>query len=179
MSLDPIVSEILDQLKATFSPANIEGMRRFGITADKAFGTSKPDLRKIARPFRKQHALALKLWREGYLETRIMAAWIDDPPKVTEHQMEAWVKEFDSWDICDQCTSSLFCKTPFAWDKALEWSNRLPEFEKRAGFALMAALAVHDKKAPDANFLPLLERIKTETDDGRNFVKKAANWALR
>ena len=179
MSTDHLALEILLQLKKTYNPKNIEGMKRFGITAEKIFGTRKPVLRQIAKPYRKNHELALRLWKLGYLETRILAAWIDDPKQVTEDQMESWIKDIDSWDVCDQCMGSLFDKTSFAYDKAVDWSTREPEFEKRAGYVLMATLAVHDKKARDEQFYPFLERISKETQDHRNFVKKAVNWALR
>ncbi len=171
--------KILEQLNATYDPDNIAGMARFGIRAAKSFGTRKPDLRRIAKPYRGNHELARLLWQEGYLETRILAAWIDDPRLVTTAQMERWLKDIDSWEVCDQTMMNLFDKTPWAWDKALEWSRRQPEFARRAGFVLMATLAVHDKKAPDEKFHPFLERIAVATDDNRNFVRKAVNWALR
>jgi len=179
MNTDQLVQDILKQLEVTYSEKEIKGMQRFGITAQKLFGTRKPVLRQITKPYRKNHELALRLWDEGYLETRIMAAWIDEPKLVTEEQMELWIKDIDSWDMCDQTMGSLFDKTPFAYDKAVEWTHREPEFEKRAGYVLMATLAVHDKKAPDEKFYPFLELISKETNDNRNFVKKAVNWALR
>lgn len=179
MNTDHLAREILLQLEKTYNLENIEGMKRFGVTAEKVFGTRKPVLRQIAKPYRKNHELALLLWELGYLETRILAAWIDDPKQVTEAQMELWIKDVDSWDVCDQCMGSLFDKTTLAYDKALEWSTRGPEFEKRAGYVLMATLAVHDKEARDEKFYPFLERISKETQDPRNFVKKAVNWALR
>ena len=103
---------------------------------------------------------------------------IDDPQLVDEKQMEKWVNEFDSWDICDQCCGNLFDRTPFAYRKAVEWCKKNPEFVKRAGFAMMAELAVHDKTADDKEFLKFLSIIEKSSDD-RNFVKKAVNWALR
>ena len=154
-------------------------MKRIGIVASRVFGTRKPVLRQMAKPYKKNHELALRLWEEGYLETRILAAWIDDPEKVTEDQMESWLVDIDSWDVCDQTMASLFNKTPLAYQKAIEWSGRYPEFEKRSGFVLMATLAVHDKKSPDEKFYPFLNIIENETSDDRNFVKKAVNWALR
>jgi 3-methyladenine DNA glycosylase AlkD len=104
---------------------------------------------------------------------------VDDPKSVTEAQMEQWVRDFDSWDVCDTCCGYLFDKTPISYRKALEWTERAEEYVKRAGFALIAYLAVHDKKAPDARFIEFLPAIKREATDGRNFVKKAVNWALR
>ena len=172
-------SIIMQQLQASYNEKNIQGMAHFGIKTEKCFGTRKPDLRLIAKPFSKNHGLALRLWDEGYLETKILAAWIDDPKLVTEVQMETWVKNIDSWDVCDQCMGSLFDKTPFAVAKAIEWSGRQPEFEKRAGFVLMATLAVHDKKVDDDQFYPFLKVISRAVNDNRNFVKKAVNWALR
>ena len=154
-------------------------MARFGINPENTYGVSIPNLRKIARETGEDHALAQQLWASGIHEARILASFIDKPETVTEAQMESWVKDFDSWDVCDQCCSNLFDKTKFAHRKAAEWSKREEEFVKRAGFTLMAALAVHDKKAADEDFLKFLPIIKRESTDGRNFVKKAVNWALR
>ena len=125
------------------------------------------------------HALAAQLWASTIHEGRILAPLVEDPRLVTEEQMESWARDFDSWDVCDGCCSSLFDKTPFAYQKAVEWSEREEEFVKRAAFALMAALAVHDKKADDEQFLEFLPIIKRASDDNRNFVKKAVNMALR
>jgi len=119
------------------------------------------------------------LWASGLHEARILASMIDDPRLVSEHQMETWVKDFDSWDICDQVCGNLFDKTPSAFQKAVEWCHREPEFVRRAGFVMMAELAVHDKQAPDEVFLPFFPLIKQYATDERNFVKKAVNWALR
>ena len=154
-------------------------MARFGINPENTYGVSIPNLRKIARETGEDHALAQQLWASGIHEARILASFIDKPETVTEAQMESWVKDFDSWDVCDQCCSNLFDKTKFAHRKAAEWSKREEEFVKRAGFTLMAALAVHDKKAADEDFLKFLPIIKRESTDGRNFVRKAVNWALR
>jgi len=161
------------------SERNREGMARFGISTETALGISVTDLRKVGREIGRDHALALALWDTGIHEARILASIVDDPKAVTEEQMERWVADFDSWDLCDQCCGNLFEKTPFAFRKVVEWAAREAEFEKRAGFSLMAYIAVHRKKAPDADFLPFLEIIKREATDERNFVKKAVNWALR
>ncbi len=158
---------------------NVEGMARFGISTNNTLGVSIYDLRPIAKQIGKSHALALQLWGSGIHEARILASYIDDAGKVTEAQMEKWVSQFDSWDVCDQVCSSLFDGTKFAYDKAVEWSRRKEEFVKRAGFVLMACLAVHDKNANDEKFLAFLPIIKRESCDERNFVKKAVNWALR
>ena len=154
-------------------------MARFGINVDRALGVSVTELRRVARRFGRDHGLARGLWASGVHEARILAALVDDPTKVTEAQAERWVRSFDSWDLCDQVCGNLFDRTPFAFEKAAEWAGREREFEKRAGFALMAMLAVHRKDAPDGAFLPFLAVIEREADDGRNFVKKAVNWALR
>ena len=170
----------MEKLRAAASPSwAANSMARFGIETASAYGVSMPAIRKLAREIGKDHALALQLWDSGVHEARILAALVDDPAQVTEEQMERWVGQFDSWDVCDQCCGGLFDKTPLAYAKAAEWSHRQEEFVKRAGFALMAYLAVHDKKAPDEPFVGFLSDIKRESADGRNFVKKAANWALR
>jgi 3-methyladenine DNA glycosylase AlkD len=170
---------ILERLKSLANAENVAGMARFGINPEKTLGISVPVLRKMAREIGRDHALAQELWSSGVHEARILAALIDDPRLVTEAQMDAWAADFDSWDVCDQCGANLFDKTELAYRKAVEWAARDEEFVKRAGFALMAALAWHDKRAPDEAFLAFLPVIKRESVDGRNFVRKAVNWALR
>jgi 3-methyladenine DNA glycosylase AlkD len=154
-------------------------MARFGIKTEFVLGISMRTLRKIARETGKCHQLALELWASGIHEARILAGLVDEPELVTGAQMDEWAREFDSWDVCDQCCLNLFAKTLFAFDKVIEWSNRPEEFVKRAAFSLIACLAVNDKKANDAAFLAFLPIIKREANDERNFVKKAVNWALR
>ncbi len=161
------------------NPINVEGMARFGINPRNTLGVSIPQLRQIARHAGKDHRLARELWASGIHEARILAAMVDVPEQVTDTQMERWVGDFDSWDVCDQVCSNLFDKTQSAHRKAAQWSRRDEEFVKRAGFALMAALAVHDKTASDAAFLKFLPLIRRAATDDRNFVKKAVNWALR
>ena len=172
-------STILDELRTLGDPAGREGMARFGIKAERALGIRIPALRAIAKRVGRDHALAAELWASGIHEARILACFVDDPAEVTEEQMEAWAAEFDSWDLVDQCCANLFDRTPFAWAKAVAWSERAEEFVKRAGFSLMAVLAVHDKKAPDERFEAFLPIIEREVGDPRNFVRKAVNWALR
>ncbi|KAB2944756.1 MAG: DNA alkylation repair protein [Candidatus Methanoperedens sp.] len=171
--------EILNRLKSLSNPEAVAGMARFGINPINTCGVSIPTLRKIARETGKDHTLAQELWSSGIHEARILASLIDVPEKVNEEQMEKWVVDFDSWDVCDQCCSNLFDKTSLAYQKAIEWSNRKEEFVKRAGFVMMATIAVHDKMAADKEFLKFLPRIKKESVDNRNFVRKAVNWALR
>ena len=169
---------ILERLRALGSPAAAEGAARYGIRVANLWGVSAPDLRRLAREIGRDRKLASQLWRTGVHDARLLATLIDDPARVTPPQMERWARDFNSWAVCDAACCCLFDKTPYAWDKAVEWTHRKPEYVKRAGFVLMAALAVHDKKAPDERFevfLPLL--VKHATDE-RNFVKKAVNWAL-
>lgn len=154
-------------------------MARYGIRTKKAFGVSAPQLRQLAKELRKDHDLADRLWRTGVHDARILAALIDDPALVTERQMDRWAKDFDTWAVCDSACGCLFDKTPYAWDKAAEWIERQEEYVKRAGFVLMAVLAVHDKKAPNERFEAFLSLIESHATDDRNFVKKAVNWALR
>ena len=174
------VEEVIAHFRSNQNQANRDGMSRYGIKVDQAFGLSMVELRSLARTIGKDHQLALDLWETGYHESRLLSTIIDVPSKVTEEQMELWVGEFDSWDVCDQCCSNLFSRTPFAVQKANEWALREEEYVKRAGFVLMAALAVHDKKAGDGLFLGFLAVIDSEAaDDDRAFVRKAVNWALR
>lgn len=172
-------NDILNKLKALSNPKAVEGMARYRINPENTYGISIPNLRKIARETGRNHALAQELWASGIHEARILASMIDDPNMATEEQLESWVKDFDSWDVCDQCCMNLFAKTGLAYRKADEWSESDEEFVKRAGFALMACLAVYDKKADDKKFEVFFPIIRRETSDNRNYVKKAVNWALR
>jgi 3-methyladenine DNA glycosylase AlkD len=176
---DGLVTAILAELRTLGSESNRAGMARYGINVDNAFGVSVYELRKIAKRLGTDHDLALALWATGNHEARLLACFVDDPVAVTARQTETWARDFDSWDICDQATTSLFDLTEHAWAKAGEWATRDQEWVKRAGFALMAGLAVHDKEATDRAFTRLLPLIERGASDGRNFVKKAVSWALR
>jgi 3-methyladenine DNA glycosylase AlkD len=178
MTQEKEFTEIMNQLQHLGNPANLPGMARFGINVTNTLGASMPELRKLARG-KKDHALADQLWQTGIHEARILAGLIDDPHQVTDEQMERWAGDFDSWDVCDQVCLNLFYRTPLAIEKAVTWSERAQEYVKRAGFVLMAVLAVHAKKAGDDVFLAFLPIIQREATDERNFVKKAVNWALR
>ncbi len=173
------VQSILKKLKFLSNPKNIEGMARFGINTENALGVPIPFLRGLAKKIGKNHKLAQDLWNSGIHEARILASMIADFKLVTEKQMEKWVRGFDSWDVCDQVCMNLFDKTPSAVKKAKSWTKSSQEFVKRAGFALMASLAIHDKKMKDGQFMEFFSLIKKESKDERNFVKKAVNWALR
>jgi 3-methyladenine DNA glycosylase AlkD len=173
------VDNILKQLEQLGTPENVAGMARYAIKTEKAFGVSAPEVKKIAREIGKDHDLALKLWQTEVLEARAVACLIADPAKVTDAQMESWVADLDNWATCDTVTGYLFDKTPYAYTKAFEWAGREEEFVRRAAFALMAWLAVHDKKAGDDKFEDFLPIIEKYSYDDRNFVKKAVNWALR
>ncbi len=173
------VSEVLKKLKSVSNPKNVEGMARFGINPKNTYGVSMPEIRRLAKDIGKDHSLAQKLWSSEIHEARLIAGLVDKAEDVTEEQMETWVNDFDSWDVCDQVCMNLFDKTKFAYRKVEEWSKRKEEFVKRAAFAMMASLAVHDKKAKDEVFLKFLPIIKRESIDERNFVRKAVNWALR
>ena len=170
---------LLAELRALGSEADRAGMARYGINVEHAFGVSVRKLRTLARRIGTDHALALALWATGNHEARLLACFVDDPDAVTEAQAQAWAEAFDSWDLCDQATTSLFDRTPLAWPKAVEWARRDEAWVKRAGFALMAGLAVHDKAASDRAFMKLLPLIEQAATDERNFVRKAVNWALR
>jgi len=170
---------ILEKLKALSNPKAVEGMARYGINPENTYGVSIPNLRKMAKEIGVDHDLAQQLWSSAVHEARILAGMIDDPKMATEEQIERWVRDFDSWDTCDQCCMNLFEKTELACQKAVEWSANDREFVKRAGFVLMACLAVSDKKADDILFESFLPIIKRDASDNRNYVKKAVNWALR
>lgn len=170
---------VMTRLENRRNTKSVEGMSRVGISPDKAFGVSIPHLRQLAKEIKKDRTLAGRLWDAGFRETMILASMIDDPKALTEEQMETWAIGFYDWEVCDQTCANLFEKTPFAWPKAVEWSEREEEFVKRAGFVLMARLAVSDKGAPDEAFYPFFPAIVRESSDGRNMVKKAVNWAVR
>lgn len=170
---------VLGRLAALGSEEARAGMARYGIRTDEAYGVSVYELRRVARDYGRDHELALALWETVNHEARLLASMIDDPALVTEGQMDAWAAAFDSWDVCDQVTSNLFDKTPFAYAKVAEWSASPDEWVKRAAFATAAALAVQDKRAPDERFLEMLELCRREAGDERKYVKKAVNWALR
>lgn len=173
------VDKIRKELKSFGSRKNLEGMARFGIETSSALGTGMVPVREIARRYKKQHALALALWSTGIHELRILAALIDDPAQVSPEQADEWIQDFNSWDLCDQACMNLFDKTSWAQEKAIEWCSRTAEFEKRAGFAMIASMAVHRKNEPDTFFMPFFPAIREGATDSRNFVWKAVHWALR
>ena len=175
----PSVTSIVAELERRGSRRGVEGMARYGIVAKKAYGVSVSDLRSMARKIGRDHALAAKVWNTGAQEGRMLAVLIDDPMLVTSRQMDAWARGFENWADCDTACFHLFDKTPLAWKKIEQWSTRKDEFVKRASFALLASVALHDKKAPDAPFLKSLRLIERAADDERNFVKKGVSWALR
>jgi 3-methyladenine DNA glycosylase AlkD len=178
--------EVLDELKSqgNRNPKDLAGMARYGINTENTLCLTMGKLDAIASKIKKEskddrHKIALEIWKSGIREARIVAARIDVPELVTAEQMEKWVKDFNSWDVCDNTIMKLFSYTKLGWDKAIPWSLEKEEFVKRAGFVMMAMLAMHDKKAKDEDFYPFLKRIKEEATDERNFVRKAVNWALR
>ena len=171
--------QCLLQLRRLGSPKNVAGMARFGIRAKRVYGVAKPKMDALAKRIGKSHHLALRLWSSGVHDARILAGMVDEAQHVTAAQMDRWVRDFDNWDVCDGTCCHLFVFAAPAWQKAVQWSRRKPEFQKRAGFALMAYLAVHDKSAVDSKYLRLLPVIRREARDERNFVRKAVNWALR
>ncbi len=170
---------MLTYLQSQSNSKNVEGMKHFGISSPKAFGVPTPVLRKLAKQIGKNHQLALELWAASIYEARIIASFIAEPEKATEKLLEEWAQEFDNWAVCDSCCSNFFDKTSFAYTKAIEWTKRKEEYVKRAGFVLMAVLAVHDKTTSNERFIKFFPFIKKHSTDERNFVRKAVNWALR
>ncbi len=170
---------VLKQLQASADGSRLEGMGRFGIDTRNALGVTVTELRGLARRIGRDHDLAAALWQSEIHEARLLATMVDEPSSVTEAQMERWVSDLTSWDLCDQLCGNLFDQTPYAFEKALGWSRRDEEFVKRAGFALMATSAVHRKDVSDARFEVFLPAIRAQATDERNYVKKAVSWALR
>lgn len=172
-------ADILDELKSEADPGNLEGMARFGMAVGKRLGVSVPVMRRIARRTGKDHPLALKLWKTGIAEARIVASMIAVPEELSERQLDTWVAGLDSWDVCDQLCMNLLEKSPLARRKIGEWAGREEEFVRRAAFGLIACLAWHDKHADDQEFIAFFPVIRQGAADERNFVKKAVSWALR
>lgn len=177
--LDGQVRAALSSLKQMSTPRDRENLKRFGITANKAFGVSMANMQLLAKRLGRNHELAAALWDTGWYEARMLTSFVDEPARVTAAQMDRWVKDFDNWAICDTLCFHLFDRTRFAWEKARQWASARGEFVKRSAFALMASLAGHDKAASDAQFLALLPLIEQGAYDERNFAKKGVNWALR
>lgn len=174
------VAFVLDRMKALGTKHVRESIGpRFGIVVDKAFGTTMAQLKELAKITGRDQALSLALWDTGWYDARMFACLIGEPKEVTATQMDAWCKAFDNWATCDTACFALFDRTPHAFAKIKTWAKRKPEFEKRAAFALLAGVALHDKKTPDDDFFPLIAVCTNAANDERNFVKKGVSWALR
>jgi 3-methyladenine DNA glycosylase AlkD len=171
--------EIIQKLQSLANPENVKGMARYGINQKNNLGISIYQLRPLAKEIGRNHALALRLWDSKLHDARLLACFIDDPKQITREQMDAWTKDFDSWDICDQACTSLFDLSSLAYEKVYQWVGYEKEFVKRAAFSLIAGLAVHDKNAMDKDFERFLPILVQNAVDERNYVKKAVNWALR
>lgn len=172
-------AELVAKLKREGSAEVRAGMARYAIPSDRAFGVSVGALQKLGKQLGRDHALAEALWETGWYEARTLAAFIDEPARVTPAQMDRWCRDFDNWAVCDTVCFHLFDRTPHAFAKIARWADREPEFEKRAAFALLASVAGHDKQASDAAFVECFGLIERGAEDPRNFVKKAVSWALR
>jgi 3-methyladenine DNA glycosylase AlkD len=177
--LEEQVRSALAWLKRRSTKAAREGMARYAIPSEKAYGVAMRDIKALGRTLGTNQALAVALWSTGVYEARILASFVGDPEELTAAQMDRWCRDFDNWAFCDAMSFNLFDRSPHAWRKVVEWSSRKKEFEKRTAFALLWSLSVHDKAAPDERFIEGLALIEREASDDRNFVKKAANMALR
>lgn len=175
----PRLDEALAALRAQARPEALASMAGFGMNTHQRLGLAVPTLRQLGRQFGRDHALALALWDTGIPDAQILAAYVAEPARFTVRQMDHWTRGMQAWDSCDQACTNAFAPSPLAWGRVPVWAARSAEFERRAGFALLAALAVHDKAAADERFLAALPWIEAAADDERNFVKKAVNWALR
>ncbi len=174
-----LVGEVLSRLRQMQNPAAVQALQKQGVTPRAALGVSDQDLRKLAAEIGVDRLIAQQLWASGIHDARVLASMVDDPARVTPKQMERWVRDFDSWALCDACCVNLFDKTPFAYAKAVAWSARKEEYVKRAAFSLVAALALSDGKAADNEFLRFVPIIKREAADERPFVRKSIAWALK
>ena len=171
--------EIVKLLQQLHSDQNIAGMKRFGIASDNMYGVSVTTLRKIAKTYKKNHELALELWKIGALETRMLATLIDEKEKVTKRQMDEWTRVFDNWAVCDGACFNLFRYLSFADTKVYQYAKSNEEFVRRTAFSLIAGMAIGVKSLDDSVFIPYLDLIVNYSEDERNFVRKAVNWALR
>ena len=178
-SINEQVQSTLAWLKSHGTKHTRDGLARYAIPSDNALGVAVGDIRALGKQLGRNHELALALWETGWLEARMLTAFVADPTRITPAEMDRWCRDFDSWGICDALCFHLFDRTPHAWTKIDKWADRKEEFVKRAAFALLASLALHDKRAPDAPFLARLPLIERAAGDGRNFVKKGVSWALR
>jgi len=175
----PDAASVVARLRALATQATLDGMSRYGLPSEKALGVSIADIQKLAKQLGHDHALAEGLWKTDIYEARLLCAFVDDPALVTAAQMDRWCRDFDNWGIVDTLCFKLFDQAPDRWKMIPKWCARKPEFERRAGFAMIACLAAHDKKATDAQFLECLPLIEKHATDERNFVKKGVSWALR
>ncbi|HEY0856170.1 MAG TPA: DNA alkylation repair protein [Albitalea sp.] len=175
----PTLADALRLLNEHARPAELDGMARYGMAVDRRLGVSVPALRRIGRQLGRDHALALALWDTGIPDAQILAGLVAEPQRFGSGEMDAWARSMRSWDVCDGACLNAFAASPLAWDKVAAWAGQRDEFVRRAGFSLLAVLAVHDKAAPDARFVDALRLIEAAAADERNFVKKAVNWALR
>ena len=176
---DSRLEEALTSLRAHQTQRDLDNLTRFGIAATNPLGVSMANIQKVARSLGRERALAAALWETEIYEARLLTAYVDDPEQVTSAQMDSWCRDFDNWGVCDTLCFSLFDRTPHAWKKVAQWAKKLAEFEKRAAFALLASLAVHDKHAPDARFIQCLPIIERAASDERHLVRKGVSWALR
>jgi 3-methyladenine DNA glycosylase AlkD len=178
-SVEAQVRAALDWLKAHATRSTLEGMARYAIPSDRAFGVAMKDMKALGKQLGRNHPLALALWKTGWYEARMLTAFVADPAQLTAAQMDRWCQDFDNWAYCDTLCFNLFDRTPHAWKKVTSWSRARGEFQKRTAFALLWSLALHDRTAPDARFLEGLALIEEAADDDRNFVKKAVSMALK
>jgi len=176
---DPRVAAALAWLKQHSSKSVRDGMSRFAIPNDHAFGVKMGDIQKLGKRLGRDHALALALWKTGVYEARMLCAYIDEPARVTRAQMHAQALDFDNWAVCDTLCFALWVRTPHAFAMVRKWARHRDEFVRRAAFALLASLALKDQEAGDAEFLAGLKLIEKASADDRNFVMKSVNWALR
>jgi 3-methyladenine DNA glycosylase AlkD len=178
-SIDKEVQVALGWLKSHATRATLDGMARYAIPSDKAYGVAMKDIKALGKKLGRNHALAIALWDTGVYEARMLASFVGDAAVISSAQMDRWCKEFDNWAVCDAMSFNLFDRTPHAWNKVTAWSRKRHEFEKRTAFALLWSLTVHDKQASDEQFVQGLALVERAADDPRNFVKKAVNMALR
>jgi 3-methyladenine DNA glycosylase AlkD len=169
---------VLTALERRASAAVRNGYARFALPREGALGVAMKDIQALARQVGRHHELADPLWDSGVYEARLLVAYVADPARLTVAQMDRWCRDFDNWGVVDTLCFALFDRSPLAWGRVAAWARRGPEFEKRAAFALLWALALHDRTSGDAKFLEGLRRIEAAAADDRPYVKKALHMAL-
>jgi 3-methyladenine DNA glycosylase AlkD len=177
--LPPSVREAMAELKRLSSAKVRDGMARYGLPSAKALGVSVGEIQKYGKRLGRNQALAEALWKTDVYEARLLASFVGEAEKLTPALMNRWCRDFDNWGVVDTVCFKLFDQSPHAWKLIEPWVQMKGEFQRRAGFVLLACVAAHSENIPDETFVRYLPLIERGAVDERNFVKKGVSWALR